>query len=88
MPSPLYSRTTVPRAANIDDFENLPVPTGVPGRPRAVPRVQSLTEEVGGRFRGLLGGVVICIHKEGMNKNYSDLLRWSQMESDLVRRSH
>jgi hypothetical protein len=28
----LYSRTTVPRPANIDDFEILAVPTCVPGR--------------------------------------------------------
>jgi hypothetical protein len=30
--SPLFSRPTVPRPANIDDFENLPVPTAVPER--------------------------------------------------------
>ena len=32
VPSPLYSRPTVPRLGNIDDFENLPVPPGVTGR--------------------------------------------------------
>ncbi len=37
IPSPLWSRNTVPRPANIDDFKNLPVPSGVPERPRAVP---------------------------------------------------
>jgi hypothetical protein len=49
VPSPLYSRPTVPRTANIDDFENLPVPTGVPGRPRAVP-VRGATESSSFRF--------------------------------------